>query len=164
VNEGTDFAVYFPASSEPEPAESDQGPSEEQLEGDEHVLVVEDEDSVRRLTQHILDRYGYEVQVASDPFEALELCSGDGSSFDLLVTDMVMPHMDGKALAEKVREIYRDIRILYMSGYPQYNQTREANTDATQPAGSDPAEFEDYIAKPFDPTAFIRKVRALLDS
>ena len=155
LNTGTVFTVYFPASTELEEEKPSQGTSEEQIEGDEQVLVVEDEDSVRRLTKHILERYGYEVRVASDPLEALELCRGDGARYDLLVTDMVMPHMEGTTLAGKVRELNRNIRILYMSGYPQYNQSRE---DTTRPA------FEDHIAKPFDPTTFIRKVRALLDS
>ncbi len=80
------------------------------------ILVVDDEPSVLALVRTMLWRAGYTVLEASGPEEALKLASAE-SPIDLLVTDVLMPEMNGYELAEKVRELRPDIKILYMSGY-----------------------------------------------
>lgn len=86
--------------------------------GEGTVLLVDDERSVRALTQRLLLRGGYQVLVASSPEEALQVFASDPESIDLLLTDVLMPGMSGLELAERVRELKPGLRILYMSGNP----------------------------------------------
>jgi DNA-binding NtrC family response regulator len=79
------------------------------------ILVVDDEPHIRSLLRNLLSRQGYQIIEAGDGAEALSLCKRE-AKFDLLLTDVVMPGMDGLQLAERVREIYPAVRVLYMSG------------------------------------------------
>ena len=83
----------------------------------EVVLVVEDEAALREVTQRILARNGYEVLVASDGYEAINLATTGTQRLDVLLTDVVMPGMQGKEVAERVRRLRPEVRVLYMSGY-----------------------------------------------
>ena len=85
----------------------------------ETVLVVEDEEALREVTERIFTRNGYHVITAANGAEALALAAGHDGEIHLLVTDVVMPNMLGKEVAERIRQIRPDIEVLYMSGYAQ---------------------------------------------
>ena len=96
----------------PAPAESDQ------KSGTEIILLVEDEPSVRLLTQYILRTHGWPpVHEAEDGFQAMDLIRRNNLHIDLLITDLVMPGMNGKELAIRLRSHFDDLKVLYMSGY-----------------------------------------------
>ncbi|HYW09300.1 MAG TPA: PAS domain S-box protein, partial [Longimicrobium sp.] len=119
--------------------------------GSETVLVVEDEQAVRRLATRVLTRSGFHVVEAADPAEALRLFDEHQGSIDMVLTDMVMPGMDGGRLAELLRERCPGLRVLYTTGYSAETLT--------------PGRFDDLeiLAKPFAPDALIRRVREVLD-
>ena len=112
------------------------------------ILVVDDDDSVRRLTERILTRGGYGVTTARSGTEAAELCGA--SDFDLLLTDIVMPDIDGESLAERLRAGQRRMLVLFMSGY----------TDGLDLAYQDGAT----LGKPFTSERLLRAVGEVLDS
>ena len=151
---GTSFAVYLPRDNSPvEPA---RGPrrSEPSLHGTETVLLVEDEPSVRNLTAMMLDRLGYAVIVAATPSEALDLAERHAGRFALLMTDVVMPEMNGLELANRL--LLQDPRIkrLFMSGH---------TAEVIAPYGVlDNRTF--FIAKPFSSQGLAAKLREVLDS
>ena len=101
---GTTFKVYFPAIEERAEERGEGGEPAVPGRGDETVLVVEDEDVVRRFTCRVLEGHGYRVLSASDGAAALEVVSGHRGAIDLLVTDVVMPDMDGPTLAGQLGE------------------------------------------------------------
>jgi CheY-like chemotaxis protein len=118
------------------------------------VLVVEDQAEVRKLATRTLERYGYKVVSARTPQEALAILQRLGSSIDLLLTDVVMPGMNGPALVEQVRRQLPDIRVLYTSGY--------TDSAIVERLALDPRS--DFLQKPYSPTLLLEKVRAVLDS
>jgi CheY-like chemotaxis protein len=116
------------------------------------ILIVEDEEPVRRVTGRLLEKLGYRVVSASDANDALGML-GDGQCFDLVFTDVVMPGMSGIEMAERMRVINPQQRILFTSGYT----TREFG----RPPGEPPQPF---IPKPFSLDDLARAVRAALDA
>ena len=119
--------------------------------GTERILLVEDEEIVRTLVHAILVGKGYELLVASNGDEALRLSQTE--SFDLLLTDMVMPKMSGKELADTLRQTRPDLPVIYMSGYAHDVASNDGMTSA-----------DSFIQKPFAPHDLGATVRALLDS
>ncbi|HYW32710.1 MAG TPA: ATP-binding protein [Gemmatimonas sp.] len=115
-----------------------------------HVLVVEDEPGLRRLVAEILTRRGYTVEVASDGLEALTALDGATTPPDLVLSDVVMPRLGGRALADEIVRRGMTIPVLFMSGYPAGEELPED-------------EAHTFIGKPFTPDALVRKVRALLE-
>ena len=114
LGRGTTFKVYLPVGGAPESA--DEGPGDEMTPGGtESILVLEDDDLVRDVVERTLRRLGYEVTTATRPSEALALARE--RSFELLVTDVVMPEMTGDALAHEIRDIQPDLPVVFMSGY-----------------------------------------------
>jgi PAS domain S-box-containing protein len=151
---GTTFRVLLPAIAS-EPAESGD-PNAGQGDwagGRETVLLVEDEESVRRLVSEVLREAGYAVLEASDGKEALESAGRHDGPVHLVLTDVVMPRMGGFALAGAVSGLLPDTRILYMSGY------------TTDPAIRDGLAQDGiaFLQKPFTPDVLVRKVREELD-
>jgi CheY-like chemotaxis protein len=122
--------------------------------GTETVLVVEDDQEVRTVACDTLRRHGYVVLEAGTPDKALIICEQHPGHIQLLLTDVVMPGMNGYELANHALPLRPDIRVAYMSGY-----TRDfGSRDRTQgPAGA-------FIQKPFTPEALARKVREALDA
>ena len=116
--------------------------------GSETVLVVEDESEVRALVQRILEEFGYSVLSAGEIADAFRIVERHGDPIDLLLTDIVMPEMNGVQLAERLVGLHPEMDVLYMSGYTDY-------------AIVNPARF---IQKPLTPDALARKVRAVLDA
>ena len=85
--------------------------------GQRSILLVEDEESLRKLTRSTLQDMGYAVLEAKDAFEAMDIVKGSGSAVDLLLTDVVMPGMSGRALAAELSPLLPEMKVLYMSGY-----------------------------------------------
>jgi CheY-like chemotaxis protein len=113
---GTTFTITFPVTTQAAVPETAEVPYQRTPRG-ETVLVVEDEPALREVTKRIFTRNGYQVITAADGPEALDIARGYPGEIHLLVTDVVMPHMLGKEVAEKILEIKPEIEVLFMSGY-----------------------------------------------
>ena len=150
---GTTFTIYLPriAAGAASPDAAPPAPSGA-TRGTETVLLVEDEEEVRRLASEILKGCGYTVLETGDPLEALTMAERRSGAVDLLVTDMVMPAMGGSELAERLTITCRGMRVLYISGY-----TDEMIT----PAGTS-GSGRAFLHKPFTPHDLTRKVREVL--
>ena len=120
----------------------------------ETILVVDDELEVLALVADVLQAKGYTVLSASDPREALRLARTRSEPIHLLLTDVVMPFMNGRELAEEVRSICPGIKLLFMSAY---------TTDVIEDYGIRITPGEPFVVKPFTVVALASKVRAVLD-
>jgi CheY-like chemotaxis protein len=148
---GTSFKAYLPTVA----ADADVVEVSRQLpiqRGTETILLCEDDEAVRALARAILTRNGYRVLEAKNGGEALML--SERNAIDLLVTDVVMPMMSGRQLAERLRAIRPGLKVLYMSGYTD---------DAVVRHGVLKDELE-FLQKPLTPDALARKVREVLDA
>ncbi len=152
VGAGTTFRVYFPRVEEAATAEA--GVAAPPRGGRETVLVVDDETEVQALLQTALTSWGYSVLGVTSPSEAIRLAEHHPVPIDLLVTDMVMPEMNGAVLSERLVAMHPAMATLFMSGYGDYSAESMAHSRA--PTG--------FLQKPFAPDAVARKVRDLLDS
>jgi signal transduction histidine kinase len=155
VGKGTTFTVFLPRVEAPsgEQPISEKGMEGEDRRGEETLLIAEDEDLVRDLVRSILTARGYKVLEARDGRESIEIGNTYGGPIHLLVTDMVMPHMNGKELSGQLTKIRPGIKTLYMSGY------MEKSGDGDEGPGFGAA----FIRKPFRPEVLARKVREVLD-
>jgi CheY-like chemotaxis protein len=154
AGKGTTFRIYLPASRAAAEPGSGRTASDRPPRGTERVLLAEDEDGVRALAQLALEQLGYTVLPAESAEEALTKASGEQREIDLLLTDVVMPGMGGRELANRLRAERPDVKVLYMSGH---------TNDAVVRHG---IEYErvDFIQKPFTPAALAWKVRAVLNA
>jgi len=153
LNVGTTVNVFLPAIDGLDPAMTADAAAHAPLRGNETVLVVEDDPGVRTITTLALKSYGYNVLEASDGAAALRV-STDREAIDLLVTDVVMPEMSGRALADAVLRARPRCRVLFMSGY---------NEEMLADRATDKSEADAFIQKPFTPLALATKVREILD-
>jgi two-component system, cell cycle sensor histidine kinase and response regulator CckA len=116
------------------------------------VLVLDDEDSVRRLVAAVLESAGYEVLQASEGARALDIARSHNGPIQLLITDLTMPEMDGREAAKVITAVRPQCRVLFMSGYP---------AQAVFPSGS-LGPTEGFVQKPFVPRVLLQRVRELL--
>jgi two-component system, cell cycle sensor histidine kinase and response regulator CckA len=151
---GTTFEIYLPRIDEREEQDKIGNSANELLHGTETILLVEDEEAVRRLACSILKANGYTVLEARHCEDALTIATAHQGSISLLVTDVVMPQMSGRELAEQLIELRPEIKVLYISGYTD---------DAIVRTGVLNSGFA-FLQKPFNPEAFARKVREALAS
>ena len=153
LGHGTSFKIYLPRvdADGPQPAEEEQRASA--LDGSETVLVAEDEEAVRLIIAKALEARGYRVLSARDGTEALELAAGHGR-IDLLVTDVVMPDMNGRELSRCLTEARPNLRTLYLSGY----------TDDAMLHRGVLQEGVAFLQKPFSLGALARKVRDVIEA
>jgi PAS domain S-box-containing protein len=153
IGRGTTFKVYLPRVDEVADEEALANGSQLVQGGSETILLVEDEELVRNLAVEILEQYGYAVIAAANGEEGLRLCKSFTGRIDLMITDVVMPQMSGRELAEKIAALWPETRVLYMSGYTDDAIVRHGILD----------EQMAFIQKPFLPDALARKARELLD-
>jgi two-component system cell cycle sensor histidine kinase/response regulator CckA len=151
---GTTFSVYLPSRAGERDVAGESGQEDRPaLHGDETILFVEDDSSLRTMACAVLRGAGYAVIEASDGLEALRLCGDTSVGMDLVISDMVMPVMDGRDLATHVQRLRPGVRTLLMSGY-----TRDALVHNPE---QNPGAW--FLEKPFTPDALQRKVREVLD-
>lgn len=150
---GTTFKLCFPRLDVPVAAVASEAPVTPPSGGTESILLVEDDADVSELISQTLRESGYRVLVAASPAEALRLLDGAGVTFDLLLTDVVMPGMSGRQLAEQVTARFSRMCVLYVSGYAEDTVMRHGVVDTGV----------EFLAKPFTPTTLRQAVRRLLD-
>ena len=149
---GTTFKIYLPAVDGSAPEER-EAPRRSGARGEETILLVEDEDGVRRLAARVLRAQGYQVLTATDGRDALRVVEAHEGPLGLLLTDVVMPHVGGPELAGRIRARFPELRVLFMSGYTDDAVVRHGLLEA------DVA----FLQKPYTPLALARKVRQVLD-
>jgi PAS domain S-box-containing protein len=148
---GTTFKLYLPsAQGTPGQEAPRQAPS--RLDGRETILLVEDEELVREAAQEILSAHGYTIIAASNGDDALQALASQEHQIDLLLTDLVMPRMNGVELSQRVRELKPGIKVLYTTGYSESNL----------PGQCSPNGFAAVLQKPFGSQALLQKVRDVL--
>jgi CheY-like chemotaxis protein len=152
VGKGTTFKIYLPCIDIESAADEEPSTAAKRC-NNETVLVVEDQDAVRRLTMSVLESLGYRVLNAADGEEALALEARHGGPIDLMLTDVVLPGMTGKQVAERLKVLRPETRALFTSGYPQ---------DVIADHGLVDRDVA-YIAKPYSPNDLAAKVREVLD-
>src|SRR5213083_2520251 len=151
---GTTFKVYLPAIAALPEDIGKVAPVEAARPGRGTVLVVEDDEQLRRLTHRALDAQGYTVLVADRGGTALDIARRHKGEIDLLLTDVIMPDTNGRKLAETIRAARPGMRVLYMSGYPD---GAIASHGMLEPGVA-------YLAKPFTTEAITRRVREVLEA
>lgn len=153
VGRGSSFTIYLPAVHKTADTKILEPPAGDKSENYETVLIVEDEPQILEFTKILLEDSGYFVLPAESPAKALDICINHDSQIHLLLTDVVMPEMNGKELFKKISAIRSNIRVLFMSGYTSDIIARNGILE----------EGTDFIHKPFQVKNLLNKVRAVLD-
>ncbi len=150
---GTTFKIYLPAAQAEMTPAAPAAPEPAVARGTETIMVVEDDESVRELVRLILEGNGYRVHAVGDPADAARVCSEVPAGVDLLLTDVMMPQLSGRELAERMAEANPGLRVLFMSGYSDEAVYRHGvlSPDAA------------FIEKPFTERSLTGKVREVLD-
>lgn len=149
---GATFKIYLPRVHEAASAVAPVAEKSTNLSGTETVLLVEDEDAVRRLAQEVLESNGYRVLDASNGNEAIKVAQRHDGIIDVMVTDVVMPQLGGRELAEKLLVTRPEMRVLYMSGYTDDAIVHHGVLDGSAA----------FLEKPFAPNALALKIREVL--
>ena len=151
---GTSISILFPVSEDDTMSDPADGHVRHELPlGTETILVVDDEEALREVTGRMLTRSGYTVLTASSGAQAIELARTHAGPIQLVLTDVIMPKMQGPTVAKEVRKVRPDIRVLFMSGHAQ------PVLQAEDVLGTDFLLLE----KPFDQTILLEGVRTVLD-
>jgi CheY-like chemotaxis protein len=154
AGQGTAFKIYLPAVPDVggEPQQMNP-PSTNEIRGTETILLLEDEPALRKLVHTILEQQGYSVLEAGTPEEALRLCEEHAGSIQLLLTDVVMPKMSGRQVAERAVRCVPELRVIYMSGYSGDAIVHHGVLDSGVA----------YLQKPFSSESLLYKVREVLN-
>ena len=152
-NQGSTFTVLLPLFGKALSKEPPSKPTIENLMGTETILIVEDEEYIRNLVFKYLSPYGYKVLDAPNAGEALLLCEGIQEPIHLLVTDVILPHMDGRRLYQRLTQLIPSMKVLFISGYPRTILIEKGLLEEKDP----------FLQKPFDLDGFLQKVRSILD-
>jgi PAS domain S-box-containing protein len=150
---GTTFKIYLPRVDEPLEEIKERVVKEELPRGSETILIVEDEEDVLKLAARILERQGYTVLQTSSTSKALEICKEQKKPIHLILTDVVMPQMGGRELADRIVSIHPETKVLYMSGYTDNAIVHHGVLE----------EGLNFMQKPFTLEILSRKVREALD-
>jgi CheY-like chemotaxis protein len=153
LGQGTTFKIYLPRVDEGAQEYTRTEKIDDITHGRETILLAEDEDLVRKLAREVLETLGYQVLEAMNGGAALLLCERHQEKIHLLISDVVMPEMSGRELAERLAQLRPDMKVLFMSGYTDNAIVHQGILD----------EGADFIQKPFSPDALARKVRDVLD-
>lgn len=151
---GTAFKIYLPQSDEKDRGEKPVSTVHSAAAGSETILLVEDDSAVRELTASILAERGYHLLLAGNGEEGLRIAQEHDGPVHLLLTDVVMPVLDGRELAERLKRMQPGLKVLYLSGYTD---------DAIVRRGIDAREVQ-FLQKPYSPSALALKIREVLDT
>ncbi len=151
---GTTLTIYFPRTDAPLEESVAAEISDKELGGVETILVVEDDDAVRKMTCTFLTIKGYSVLEARNASEAMNIAARECDCIDLLLTDVVMPGIKGRELVAQISQIYDDLPVLYMSAY---TEDAAINNGILDPGTA-------FIEKPFGPDELTLKIREVLQS
>jgi CheY-like chemotaxis protein len=152
LGRGSTFKIYLPLAESAQQQVTKEDDELENFKGSETILLVEDSAAVRGAARQILVRQGYTVLACADGESALNLVSQTDRAIDLVLTDVIMPVMGGRELAERLGARWPEARILYMSGYPDNAVVDHGMLEMGTP----------YIQKPFSPHGLAKKVRQVL--
>jgi len=152
--QGTTFKLYFPRTDQPPEVKSRVGAALGSLRGSETLLLVEDDEQLRVVSRTILDKNGYRVIAAGSPADALDHCVREPGPIHLMITDVVMPGMNGLQLATQAAKVRPAMKVLYVSGYTNNTIVHHGVLD----------EGVAFLQKPITPDALLRKVREVLDA
>jgi CheY-like chemotaxis protein len=148
---GTTFSILFPVAEEEAVIETE--PVEKLSTGNERILIVDDEESMAEIGRRRLERLGYRVEAKTNSIEALELFRADPDQFDLVITDMTMPHITGDKLVKEILKIRPDMPTILCTGFSEKIDEEKAKEIGVR----------QYIEKPFDRGKLSRLVRKVLD-
>jgi CheY-like chemotaxis protein len=148
---GTTFKVYLPRTESPGHQDA-RRPEPPAQPGSETVLLVEDEPALRGMIRETLEQAGYRVLEGAAPGEALSLAESHEGTIDLMLTDVVMPEMSGRQLAERLQRLQPETPVVYMSGYPDDAIGQDGMLDGAT----------HFLQKPFTPQRLLRKLREVL--
>jgi CheY-like chemotaxis protein len=151
---GTTFKIYLPRVDQPAETTGLENRSRSVQRGTETILLVEDDPQLRQLSSSVLAHCGYKVLTANGPEEGLAICRENHRDIRLLVTDVVMPRMNGRQLAEQIVQVAPNVKVLYISGYTSNAIVHYGVLDAGLW----------FLPKPFTLSALVAKVREVLDS
>jgi two-component system cell cycle sensor histidine kinase/response regulator CckA len=151
---GTTFKIYLPRVDQPAETSGSENRSRSVQRGTETILLVEDDPQLRQLSSSVLAHCGYKVLTANGPEEGLAICRENHRDIRLLVTDVVMPRMNGRQLAEQIVQVAPNVKVLYISGYTSNAIVHYGVLDAGLW----------FLPKPFTLSALVAKVREVLDS
>ncbi len=155
LGHGTAFRVYLPVTEASEILTPAANPAAKLKGGNETILVVEDEQPIRKLIKVALERYGYRILAAENGIEAIEMIQKDDIKIDLLITDIVMPGgMNGRQLAEKFQLVYADLKVIFISGFTKDVTAQELKLEPGV----------NFLRKPFSLFALAELVRRQLDA
>jgi two-component system cell cycle sensor histidine kinase/response regulator CckA len=153
TGKGTDFTILLPLKEGKVKLTEPVGPEIGKVEGSERILIVEDEDNLRRLAGRILRRKGYYILEAKNGGEALLICEKTKEPIELLLTDFTLPFINGDELARRIRTELPDIKVIMMSGNPQIEDIPLTEKDGVYA----------FLQKPFDIDTLYTTVRKVLD-
>jgi PAS domain S-box-containing protein len=150
---GAVFSIYLPKSESPPQQDVPRQEAETQLSGAETILLVEDEETVRGFTRTVLERQGYRVLDAEEGMEALRIASEFPDSIELMITDVVMPRMSGRDLAERIMALIPDLKVIFLSGYAEDAVAHQGVLD----------DNINFLAKPYNKDDLLTLIREVLD-
>jgi len=151
---GTSFHIYFPHAEGSLTSIKIQKESVLKQEGDETILVLEDDDHVRQFVCRALKRFGYDVLEASDYDSAMIVCKDHSGVIHMVLSDVIMPKMNGPEIVQNIKKSHSDIKVLFMSGY---NDNIISHHGVLE-------EGINFIQKPFSLNDLTQKVREVLES
>jgi two-component system, cell cycle sensor histidine kinase and response regulator CckA len=150
---GTRFKIYLPQAQEVAEKAGQREARPAPPRGDETILVIEDQDSIRELIREVLERNGYKVLAASNGREALQIAASHRGAIDLLVTDVVMPQMGGRESAKQLITLRPDLRVIFMSGYAEHRGAESGTAEVSSVC----------LQKPFSMNTLLHKIREVLE-
>jgi len=152
INRGTSFKIFLPRLAHGVDVAPHPVDMVAELIGHETILVVEDQPEVNSVVHNALSRHGYRVLMATNGNEAVDIAMAHGDRIDLLITDVVMPGLSARELAERFRRQHPGGRVLYMSGYTDDSVVQRGIIE----------QSVEFIQKPFTPATLLRRVREVL--
>jgi len=153
INKGTVFNIYWPVTSQASPSELVEKLDSKGYSGSEKILLVEDDEGVRNFTVDALENYGYKVSEAIDGKNAIELISIKNLKVDLVITDIIMPEINGKEFVSRMQDKLSSSKILFVSGYTYEHLLRDGTLD----------EKLNFLQKPYSINKMLKTIRKILD-